>query len=77
MLYRLSSQRVAALTAGLSRDQAAVVQLRVIAGLDTEITARMLGKSQDAIRACLYRGLQRLSADPRIQVLATGIAGTT
>jgi RNA polymerase sigma-70 factor, ECF subfamily len=77
VLYRLSSQRVAALTAGLSRDQAAVVQLRVIAGLDTEITARMLGKSQDAIRACLYRGLQRLSADPRIQVLATGTAGTT
>ena len=55
MLYRLSGQRVSAL----------------IAGLVTEITARLLGKSQDAIQACLHRGLQRLSADPAIQVLAT------
>jgi RNA polymerase sigma-70 factor (ECF subfamily) len=77
VLYRLSNQRVTALIAGLSKDQAAVVRLRVIAGLDTEITARILGKSQEAIRACLYRGLQRLSADPGIQVLATRIAGTT
>jgi RNA polymerase sigma-70 factor (ECF subfamily) len=77
VLYRLSNQRVTALIAGLSKDQAAVVRLRVIAGLDTEITARILGKSQDAIRACLYRGLQRLSADPSIQVLATRIGGTS
>lgn len=71
VLYRLSSQRLAALIAGLSQDQAAVVRLRVIAGLNTEVTARMLGKSQEAIRACLHRGLNRLSSDPRIQVLAT------
>jgi RNA polymerase sigma-70 factor (ECF subfamily) len=71
VLHRLSGQHVSALIAGLSRDQAAIIQLRVIAGLDTEVTARMLGKSQDAIRACLHRGLRRLSADPAIQVLAT------
>ena len=54
MLYRLSGQRVSAL----------------IAGLDTEITARLLGKSQTAIRASLHRGLRRLAADPAFQVLA-------
>jgi RNA polymerase sigma-70 factor, ECF subfamily len=70
VLHRLSGQRVAKLIAGLSRDQAAVIQLRVIAGLDTEITARLLGKSQTAIRASLHRGLRRLAADPAIQVLA-------
>lgn len=43
-----------------------MVRLRVIAGLSTEATARLLGKSQEAIRACLHRRLQRLSADPRV-----------
>lgn len=66
VLYQLSSQRAAALLARLSRDQAMVVELRVIAGLDTENTARMLGKSPGAIRGCLHRGLRVLSADPRV-----------
>jgi RNA polymerase sigma-70 factor (ECF subfamily) len=69
VLYRLSKQRAAALLAALSKDQAAVVQLRVIAGLDTDSTAGMLGKSQNAVRSCLHRGLHKLSADPRVQVL--------
>jgi RNA polymerase sigma-70 factor, ECF subfamily len=69
VLYRLSQQRAAALLAALSKDQAAVVQLRVIAGLDTDSTAGMLGKSRNAVRSCLHRGLHRLSADPRVQVL--------
>jgi RNA polymerase sigma-70 factor, ECF subfamily len=70
VLYRLSGQRVAALMAGLSREQAAVVELRVIAGLDTDVTARILGKSPGAVRVCLHRGLRKLSADPRVKVLA-------
>lgn len=70
VLYLLSSQRTVALIAGLSRDQATVVELRVIAGLDTENTARMLGKSQGAIRGCLHRGLRALSADPRVSLAA-------
>jgi len=70
VLYRLSNQQAAVLIAGLGKDQAAVVGLRVIAGLDTDITARILGKSQGAVRVCLHRGLRALSADPRIHVMA-------
>lgn len=70
VLYRLSNQQAAALISGLRKDQAAVVGLRVIAGLDTALTAAILGKSQGAVRVCLHRGLHALSADPRIHVLA-------
>jgi RNA polymerase sigma-70 factor, ECF subfamily len=70
VLYRQSNQQVAVLIAGLRKDQATVVGLRVIAGLDTAITAAMLGKSQGAVRVCLHRGLRALSADPRIHLLA-------
>ena len=70
VLYRQSSQQVAVLIAGLRKDQAAVVGLRVIAGLDTAITAAMLGKSPGAVRVCLHRGLRALAADPRIHLLA-------
>lgn len=70
VLFRLSSEQAAALMAGLTGDQAAVVGLRVIAGLDTDNTAEILSKSRGAVRACLHRGLRTLSADPRVRVLA-------
>jgi DNA-directed RNA polymerase specialized sigma24 family protein len=43
-----------------------VVALRVIAGLDTDAVARILGKTPGAVRAALHRGLRALSDDPRI-----------
>jgi DNA-directed RNA polymerase specialized sigma24 family protein len=46
------------------------VSLRVIAGLDTRSTARILGKTQVAVRSRLHRGLGTLSADPRAQTMA-------
>lgn len=70
VLYRLSNQRATALISRLSKDQAAVVLLRIIAGLDTDVTAWLLGKSQGAVRVCLHRGLHKLSGDPRVKVLA-------
>jgi RNA polymerase sigma-70 factor (ECF subfamily) len=66
VLYGLSTGRAVALVAGLSRDQAEVVALRIIAGLDTDAVARILRKSPGAVRTALHRGLRALSDDPRI-----------
>jgi len=69
VLADLSTRQAVALVAGLSRDQAEVVALRIIAGLDTTAVARILGKSSGAVRIALHRGLRTLAADPRIRVL--------
>lgn len=66
VLHQLSTRQAIAMVAGLSKDQAEVVALRVIAGLDTEAVARMLRKSPGAVRVALHRGLRALSDDPRI-----------
>ena len=66
VLHGLSTRRAVRLLGGLSRDQADVVALRVIAGLDTDAVARILRKSPGAVRAALHRGLRTLSDDPRI-----------
>jgi RNA polymerase sigma-70 factor, ECF subfamily len=50
--------------------QAEVILLRVLAGLDTEAVARMVGRSPGAVRVAAHRGLRRLA-----QTLAT--AGVT
>ena len=80
VLYGMSVQRAVALLAGLSKDQAEAVALRVIAGLDTPDVARILGKSAGAIRVALHRGLKTLAADPSVQALAdrtaSGSGGT-
>jgi RNA polymerase sigma-70 factor, ECF subfamily len=66
VFHALSTRQAIALVAALSKDQAEVVALRVIAGLDTEAVARMLRKSPGAVRVALHRGLRTLSDDPRI-----------
>jgi RNA polymerase sigma-70 factor, ECF subfamily len=69
VLDGLSTRQAVALVAGLSRDQAEVVALRIIAGLDTAAVARILGKSPGAVRIALHRGLRALAADPRSRAL--------
>jgi RNA polymerase sigma-70 factor (ECF subfamily) len=66
VLRQLSTQQAIAMVARLSKDQAEVVALRVIAGLDTAAVARLLRKSPGAVRVALHRGLRALSDDPRI-----------
>jgi RNA polymerase sigma-70 factor (ECF subfamily) len=67
VLEGLSTRQAVALLAGLSPDQAEVVALRIIAGLDTDAVARILRKSPGAVRVALHRGLRALSEDPRIR----------
>lgn len=70
VLDGMSAQRAVALLAGLSKDQAEAVALRVIAGLDTPDVAKILGKSAGAVRVALHRGLKILAGDPSVRALA-------
>lgn len=60
-LDRLSTDAAVALIAGLPRDQAEAVLLRVVVGLDAKEAGRVLGKRSGAIRTASYRGLRRLA----------------
>lgn len=52
------------LTAGLSRDQAEVLVLRVVAGMSVEEVARMLGKRPGTVRVLQHRALRQLVHHP-------------
>ncbi|WP_395572157.1 RNA polymerase sigma factor [Streptomyces sp. BK79] len=60
-LETLSTEAALALIAGLPRDQAEAVLLRVVVGLDGPSAARVLGKRPGAVRTATYRGLRRLA----------------
>jgi RNA polymerase sigma-70 factor, ECF subfamily len=60
-MERLGTRSAITLLARLPRLQAEVVLLRVLAGLDTEAVARLLGRSPGAVRVAGHRGLRRLA----------------
>jgi RNA polymerase sigma-70 factor (ECF subfamily) len=61
-LDRVSAERASAfVTAVLSHDQAEVILLRVLGGLDVEQVAQILGKRTGTIRVLQHRALHRLS----------------
>ena len=60
-LENLGTRTAISFIAGLPPLQAEVIMLRVVAGLDTEMVARLLGRSPGAIRIAAHRGLQRLA----------------
>ncbi|WP_329272160.1 RNA polymerase sigma factor [Streptomyces sp. NBC_01451] len=57
----LSTEYALGLIAGLPRDQAEAVLLRVVVGLDAPAAARVLGKRPGAVRTAAHRGLKRLA----------------
>jgi RNA polymerase sigma-70 factor (ECF subfamily) len=61
---RISTQRALDLVATLPAEQAELVALRVIAGLDVQAVADIVGKSPGAVRVSVHRGLRTLSRDP-------------
>ncbi|MFE9804994.1 RNA polymerase sigma factor [Streptomyces sp. NPDC005227] len=60
-LETLSTEYALELVAGLPRDQAEAVLLRVVVGLDGPAAARVLGKRPGAVRTSAHRGLRRLA----------------
>ncbi|MGH3196325.1 MAG: RNA polymerase sigma factor [Streptosporangiaceae bacterium] len=61
-LEAISARAVVELIASsLPRDQAEIIMLRVVAGLDAGDVARIVGKSPGAVRVAAHRGLRRLA----------------
>jgi RNA polymerase sigma-70 factor (ECF subfamily) len=60
-LENLSTQSAIALVSRLPRLQAEVILLRVVAGLDNESVARLVGRSNGAVRIAAHRGLRTLA----------------
>jgi RNA polymerase sigma-70 factor (ECF subfamily) len=60
-LERISTRAAMAMVAELPPLQAEVILLRVVAGLETEAVARLLGRSPGAVRVAAHRGLRRLA----------------
>jgi RNA polymerase sigma-70 factor (ECF subfamily) len=60
-LERISTDEALALIASLPRDQAEVVVLRAVAGLDVAQVADVVGKRPGAVRVLAHRGLRRLA----------------
>jgi RNA polymerase sigma-70 factor (ECF subfamily) len=60
-LEAVSARGVVALIATLPREQAEIIMLRVVAGLEATEVARIVGKSPGAVRVAAHRGLRRLA----------------
>jgi RNA polymerase sigma-70 factor, ECF subfamily len=58
----LSTTAALALIATLPRDQAEIIVLRVVVGLEAKEVAEIVGKSPGAVRVAAHRGLRVLSA---------------
>jgi len=68
-LEAVSTQAAMDLLTSLPREQAEIIMLRVVAGLDTGDVARIVGKSPGAVRVSSHRGLRRLAG----QVAQAGV----
>ena len=60
-LEAVSTQTTMALIMSLPPDQAEIIMLRVVTGLDTGDVARIVGKTPGAVRVAAHRGLRRLA----------------
>ena len=61
-LENIATESAIVLLSRLPAQQAEVIMLRVLAGLDTEVVAEMLGRSPGAVRVAAHRGLKKLEA---------------
>lgn len=60
-MENLATAAAIAAVSALPPQQADVILLRVLAGLDTEVVARIVGRSPGAVRVAAHRGLRRLA----------------
>ncbi len=74
-LEAVSARAVVELIATLPREQAEIIMLRVVAGLEATEVARIVGKSPGAVRVAAHRGLRTLAA--RLSAAASRERGVT
>jgi RNA polymerase sigma-70 factor, ECF subfamily len=60
-LERAATRATLVLISALPRDQAEIIMLRVVAGLDTSAVARIVGKRPGTVRVAAHRALRRLA----------------
>jgi RNA polymerase sigma-70 factor (ECF subfamily) len=60
-LERMSTEAVLGIVATLPAEQAEIIMLRVVAGLDTADVSRIVGKTPGAVRVAAHRALRRLA----------------
>ena len=60
-LDNMATESAMALLSRLPEQQAEVIFLRIVAGLDTEAVAEILGRSPGAVRVAAHRGLKKLA----------------
>ena len=70
VLNAVSLDRVNALLAGLTRDQRAVLHLRMVGGFTIDEIATILGKPPGAVKALQRRALGALRRDERLTVVS-------
>ncbi|HEV3382195.1 MAG TPA: sigma-70 family RNA polymerase sigma factor [Trebonia sp.] len=61
-MENLATESAIATLSRLPEQQAEVILLRVVAGLDTDVVADMTGKTPGAVRVLAHRGLKKLQA---------------
>jgi RNA polymerase sigma-70 factor (ECF subfamily) len=61
-LEAVSTRAVLELIASLPEDQAEIIMLRVVAGLDAREVARIVHKTPGAVRVAAHRGLRKLAS---------------
>ncbi|MBL0748055.1 RNA polymerase sigma factor [Nocardioides baculatus] len=66
---RSSTEEAVRLVASLPVEQAEMVMLRVVAGLDVAVVARLVGKKPGTVRVAVHRALKELARDPRARAL--------
>jgi RNA polymerase sigma-70 factor, ECF subfamily len=62
-----STDEAIRLVCTLPQDQAEMVMLRVVAGLEVATVAALVGKSPGAVRVAVHRALKSLAAHPQVQ----------
>jgi RNA polymerase sigma-70 factor (ECF subfamily) len=75
-LDNLATESAIALLSRLPQPQAEVIMLRVVAGMDTDAVAELLGKTPGNVRVMAHRGLKKLE-DLLGQAGVTSRAGVT
>ena len=75
-LENLATESAMALLSRLPQPQAEVIMLRVVAGMDTDAVAELLGKTPGNVRVMAHRGLKKLE-DLLAQAGVTSRAGVT
>ncbi len=70
---RHTTDEAVRLVASLPAEQAEMVMLRVVAGLDVAAVARLVGKKPGTVRVAVHRALQKLARDPRARGLGKAV----